>query len=232
MVLAGLALTGCGPSKPSQPEASGQATVSASSLRDFSAVELAGPDNVDIRRGDSFAIRVEGDKATTERIALRVTDGTLHIDRKREDGLWNRTHSGTATVHVTMPTIRGVALTGSGDIAIDRADDLTATLAGAGDITIGQLGGKAATLTVVGPGTIAAAGAVERLALSIAGPGDIQAREVEADQAVVSITGSGDATAAVNGPATVSLVGSGSATLGANARCSVSKVGSGEAHCG
>ncbi len=199
-------------------------------LRDFTAVELTGPDRVDIRRGANFAVRLSGDPKVIERIELRRDGDTLRIGRKPGNS-WEWSRKGV-TVHVTMPDLKRATLTGSGDLAVDRAYDLVALLTGSGDLTIGQLRGHAADLTLTGSGTIAAAGAVDRLALSVGGSGNIDAAQVKATEARVRVTGSGDVSADVTGPAQVSLTGSGSATLGKGARCTVRKTGSGEARCG
>lgn len=230
VILAGLLLAGCSGAEP------GNARTAPAAARDFAlhgftAVALSGPDRLDIRHGESFAVRAEGDAATLDRLTVKVVGDTLRIGRTR--AAWRLVdRTAPATIHVTLPALRAATLSGSGDIAIDRADDLVATLAGSGDVTIGQLRGATARLTLAGSGTIAAAGRVERLALTVAGSGDINAGEVRADEAQVVVSGSGDVVADVNGPARVSLTGSGSATLGADARCTVSRTGSGEARCG
>lgn len=201
-------------------------------LRDFTAVELNGPDRVDVRRGSAFAVRMTGDPKVLEKLEIRRDGDTLRIGRKPNLGGWQWRKDGGVTVVVTMPDIRRATLKGSGDLDIDLADDLAATLAGSGDMTVGQLRGRSASLSLSGSGTIAAAGKVDRLALSLSGSGDIDAAQVRATEAQVGITGSGDVAADVNGPASVALNGSGSARLGEGARCTVSKTGSGEARCG
>ncbi len=221
-----LALAGCNGGAGAAP-----APVERSlALKDFSAVELAGPDRVDIRRGATFQVRVSGDPKVVERIEVRRDGDTLRIGRKPGDS-WEWSREG-ATIHVTMPALKRATLTGSGDLLVDRADDLVALLTGSGDLTIGQLRGHGASLTLTGSGTIAAAGAVDRLTMAVGGSGSIDAAQVKAAEARVSVTGSGDVAADVTGPAQVSLTGSGSATLGKGARCTVRKAGSGEANCG
>jgi len=201
-------------------------------LRDFTAVALTGPDRVDVRRGNVFAVRMSGDPKALEKLEIRRDGDTLRIGRKPNAGGWQWHKDGGVTVFVTMPDIRRATLKGSGDLAIDLADDLVATLAGSGDLTVGRLRGRSASLSLSGSGTIAAAGKVDRLALSVSGSGDIDAAQVKAAEAQVGITGSGDVTADVTGPASVALGGSGSVTLGKGARCAVSRTGSGEARCG
>ena len=200
-------------------------------IRDFDAITLDSSDTVDVRRGEGYAIHIEGADEVRDRIDIRRDGNDLRIGRKGP-GLWT-TGDTSARIVVTMPAIRGATLTGSGDITIDQASEpFVAKLDGSGDMTLGQLQGDRATLTVSGSGTLAVAGSVRTIALSVAGSGKIDARQVRAGEATVSIAGSGDIAADINGPARVSVVGSGSATLGSGARCVVDRVGSGQVHCG
>ncbi len=199
-------------------------------VRGFSAVDLAGPDRVDIVTGRDFAVQARGDASVLDRLTFTVVGGTLRIARKPQQG-W-RWRDKTAVIRVTLPALKGATLSGSGDLSVDRAQNLTAQLTGSGDMTIAQLSGRTAELGLRGSGTIAAAGRVDRLALSLTGSGDIDARQVRASEASVALTGSGDVSADIDGPVAVSLAGSGSATLGSRARCTIRKAGSGEARCG
>lgn len=229
IVLTTLGLAACGSgNRTDRPPA---AAIDPAGLRDFTAVALESEDQVDVTRGSGFAVRIEADPALRDRLDIRRDGDTLRIGR-RDGGAWTA-GDGVARIHVTMPAITVAKLGGSGDIAIDQADDgFAGTLGGSGDMTIGQLRGERASLTVAGSGTIAAAGSVRHLVLSIAGSGDIDARQVRAGSATVSIAGTGDAAAEIDGPAQVTLVGSGSATLGANARCTINRVGTGTVTCG
>ncbi len=202
-------------------------------LRDFTRVELRGPDDVRVQVGSGFAISAQGDPEVLDQLEIARVGDELRIGRKDSDGFRWGSDDGAVTITVTMPAIRGASLAGSGDLTIDRATgDFDGSIAGSGDLTVGALQGGAVDLAVAGSGTLSAAGSADRLEMSIAGSGDIRADGLKARGAEVSIAGSGDATAAVTGAAEVSLLGSGSADLGPNARCTVSKLGSGEARCG
>lgn len=228
VVMAALGVAACGGDTAAS---NGMTPVQAVALRDFDAIVLDSPDSVDVRRGQDFAIAIDGPPDVRRKLTFQRDDNVLRIGRKPGGG--SNVGRGVARIRVTMPSIRAATLSGSGDIAIDQAaDPFVATLGGSGDMTIGQVRGDKATLTVSGSGSIAAAGAVRDLTLSVAGSGDVEARQLRADAATVSVTGSGDVAAQVEGPARVSLVGSGSADLGAGARCTVDRVGTGEAHCG
>jgi len=210
IIVAGLALTACGggASAPAKTE-----RAQLPELRDFDAIALDSDDSVEVRRGDDYAVRIEGPAGLRDRLTIRRDGTVLRIGRKPQE-IWAIDRE-AARIVVTMPAIRAATLSGSGDLTIDQAGDpFAATLNGSGDMTIGQLQGDRASLTISGTGTIAAAGSVRTLSLTTTGSGDIDARQVQAGEATLSVTGSG------------------SATLGPGARCTIHRVGTGEAHCG
>lgn len=201
--------------------------------RDFTGVELRGSDDVTVQVGGAYSVRAEGPQAVLDRLQIERVGSALRIGRKPMSG-WNWGSAPGAHITVTMPAIAEANVAGSGEISIDRVDGdvFAAANAGSGAVRVGAVRVRQANFSIAGSGTISAAGSAERLTLSIAGSGSVEARGLKAASAEVSIMGSGDATAEVNGPAAVSIAGSGDVDLGPNAKCQVSKLGSGEARCG
>ena len=66
----------------------------------------------------------------------------------------------------------------------------------------------------------------------MAGSGNGQFAELQAENARISIAGSGGAQIRASGTAAVSIVGSGNVGVTGGARCTVDKVGSGDVRCG
>ena len=202
-------------------------------VTDFTAVELAGADDVDVRVGGAFSVRAEGPADQLDKLEIRKDGSTLWVGRKRESG-WSMTSGKGVKVYVTMPAIGAASLAGSGNLIVDRVQtaDFKGSLAGSGDMKLGQITATSANLSIAGSGGIGAAGQVQRLKIAIAGSGDVDAPGLKARQADVSIAGSGDVSAEVNGPAKISLMGSGDVTLGGKPQCTTSKMGSGDVRCG
>ena len=212
--------------------ASGSGSARTYAASDFTAVELRGPDDVDVRVGSAFSVRAEGDSSALDRLVIAREGDKLRIGRKHS---WFPVSSGKIKVFVTMPRITAGTLAGSGDLTIDRIDggDFHGSLAGAGDIKIGRLAAETSALSIAGAGNITVdGGTAARFKASIAGSGDIAAAKLAAREATVDIAGSGSVTATVDGPAQVSIMGSGDVDLGAKAKCDVHKVGSGTVRCG
>ena len=199
-------------------------------VRDFTAVKLAGSDDVDVRVGGGFSVRAEGDPQILDKITVTRDGDRLTISRRRS-WTWQR---GNARVYVTMPRLTAASLDGSGNLTIDqvRGGSFDARLAGSGNLRIGQVATDSLGLSLAGSGNIATAGQTGQFALNLAGSGNVDAARLVARQAAIKSAGSGDIRATVRGPATVSLAGSGDVDLGGGARCTVRKAGSGTVRCG
>ncbi|MGR6329518.1 head GIN domain-containing protein [Sphingomonas sp. XXL09] len=233
LMLAG-ALAGCSKDRHGGDEvaASGGGTTRTYTVTDFSGIDLAGADDVDVRVGTGFSVRAEGPAQELDSLRI-VRDGdTLRIDR-HERALISWGNKG-AKVFVTMPRLTAATLSGSGTMTVDRIEggSFTADIKGSGDLDIAALTSNRAEVDIRGSGDVHAAGAVQQLTVSVAGSGAFDAAGLKAQRADVALRGSGDVRAAVTGEARVTMSGSGDVDLGAAARCQVDKKGSGEVRCG
>lgn len=209
-------------------QASGSGSSRTYQVADFTAVELAGSDNVEVRVGPGFSVRAEGDPSALDRLKITREGDSLRVSRR------NGTSTGRAQVFVTMPVIRGADVGGSGNMMIDRvqAEEFEGRIAGSGNLAIGQIAARETEFSIAGSGDISAAGTTGRLEVNIAGSGSVDAPRLSASSADISVAGSGDVQTIVKGPAEVKSLGSGDIDLGPGARCSVSKMGSGQVRCG
>lgn len=196
---------------------------------DFDRVELRGSDDVTISVGRAFSVRAEGTPAILDRLTITREGRTLRVGRQK--GVYRE---GTVRIFVTLPRIAAAAVSGSGDMSIDRVTGagFDASVAGSGNLALPALRIDRAEMSIAGSGDIVAAGAVRSLRVNLAGSGDLSARGLVASGAQVNAVGSGAVVATVRGPAEVTSMGSGDVDLGSAARCSVTKMGSGTVHCG
>lgn len=236
MILAALIpLAACGNGSDDTPGITGTGSGGARSyaVADFTGVELAGSDNVDVRVGAGFSVRAEGDPKLIERLRIRKVGDTLRIDRLRGNG-FNWSKGGPLQVYVTLPRLADASVAGSGDMTVDRVEgqDFRAGIAGSGTLAVSALAVDTAKVEIAGSGNMKAAGQAKALGVDIAGSGALDAAGLTASQAKVSIAGSGDVRATVVGPAKISMMGSGDVDLGPKARCETSKMGSGTVRCG
>lgn len=198
----------------------------------FTAVELRGADDVDVRVGPAFSVRAQGPSEELNRLEIVREGDTLRVGRKRDMKFWGKSEG--VKVFVTLPRLTAAAVAGSGDLAVDRVEGerFDGDLAGSGNLSVGEMRVDEARLSIAGSGDVTGAGAAKRLRMDIAGSGDIDARQLTANEARISIAGSGNAKATVNGPAKIDMMGAGNVELGGSPQCSTNKMGSGEVRCG
>lgn len=223
-----------GDASASRDAVSGEDGTRSFALADFTGVEVTGPDDVTIRRGDRFSITATGPEAELDELEIELKGDRLAIGRKRANfGMGSRSHKGVK-IAVTLPQLTAVRLTGSGEVDADtiEGDAIEAILTGSGDLTLARFAGKQAKISLSGSGDVQIGeGAVAKGDYSITGSGDIDAAGLTAADAEVSITGSGNVDTAATGTAKIRILGSGNATLTGGANCSTSKLGSGGARC-
>jgi hypothetical protein len=216
MIGTALSVAGCSGSDAvaDTREARGDATPATRTydLADFTGIELAGPDDVVVRRGAAFAVSARGPASAIERLVISVDGDTLRVRRRGSIG-WSSDDDG-ATVTVTMPVLTKLALAGSGTLTADTLTGARAAvdLAGSGDIAVTNVSANA-------------------LELAIGGSGDISGSGLTAPTADVSVAGSGDVALTVTQTADISMIGSGDVTISGGARCTTSAIGSGTARC-
>jgi hypothetical protein len=202
-------------------------------LNGFAKIELKGSDDVTVHTGPAFAVRAQAPQGVLDRLELSVENGVLKVGRRDDDWDWGGANS-TAKITVTLPTLAGGVVAGSGSMTVDRAQGETfdGVVTGSGDLHVAALEAATATLSIAGSGDIDAKGKVGRAKYSIAGSGNIEVAGVEADTLDASVAGSGNIGATAKGQAAVSIIGSGDVTIGGGAKCTVDKIGSGDVTCG
>ena len=212
----------------------GPATTRDFALSGFTGVELTGPDDVTIRRGDAFSISARGPQAVLDELEIKVDGDRLTIGRKREGFSVGRRDGEDADIRITMPRLTAVRLTGSGEIDADamEGDSVEVAITGSGDVRVGRLAAKRAAVTVSGSGDLDVdGGAVGDASFQVTGSGGIDAEPLAATTLDIAITGSGDVEAQATGTADVRILGSGDATVTGGAKCATRVTGSGIATC-
>jgi hypothetical protein len=182
---------------PATARAGGALTTEPRTVTGFTRVRVEAPVDVTVVAGKPFACTVRLDAALMPRLTTRVDDGTLVI---ATDGHRFRPSRG-ARITVHLPTLRGVTTDGSADATVTGADaggPMDLTTRGSGDLTFR---GAPSTLTVTsdGSGNLTLEGAADHLVARLSGSGDLHAAALLANDADVTIDGSGDAEVRLDG---------------------------------
>ena len=230
MTAAVLAVAGC---TEARSENGGPVVDRNFQVGEFDRIELAGAYDANVRTGAAVSVHARGSEKAIDNLEVVVEDGALVVrPRKKMNFSWGK--SGKVALTVTVPSLRGAELAGSGDIRIDRVagDRFDAGIAGSGNLTVGSVEVNNLKMSISGSGNAkAGSGRAKSVEYSIAGSGGIDAKGVAAETASVSIAGSGNVDGQATGTASVNIMGSGNVGLTGGAKCSVSKAGSGNARC-
>lgn len=179
----------------------------ALALSGFSGVDNRSDLDVSVERGDVFGVVVSIDADLQELVAVRVEGDTLRIDTRENIG----EHVSGPSVRVTMPSLLALTLDGAGSLdafGFQEAGPVRVRVSGSGDI---DYDGSAPQVTALvrGSGNLHVRGSTQRLEADVDGSGDLDARDLIATSASLSVNGSGDLTAFVDGPADARVSGSG-----------------------
>jgi len=233
LALAAAGLAACSvDAQSNQASASGEQGQRNFDVGEFRSVTLVGPHDVNVTVGGAVSVRAEGDTAALDGLDIRVENGALRVGTQRG---WSwRGPGGRVTVHVTVPSLDGASVTGSGDLTVDRAEAerFAANVTGSGDLEIGALRARQANFSITGSGGIDIDGSADEAEISITGSGDADLESFGVRRASVRIMGSGDVSLRATESVSGSVMGSGNVTVRGGANCSVSRMGSGSVNCG
>jgi hypothetical protein len=155
----------------------------------FDRIVTKGMTDIDVAVGSARSVRVEAQPNIAQLIETNASGGTLTIsDRKAY------TTDKRAVVHVTVPSLTGLALNGSSNAAVNAAR------------------GQSLTIDISGAGNVSASGNVGNLMLNSSGVGNADLTKLSARDAVVRVSGVGNANLGDAKSLDVGIYGVGSVT--------------------
>ena len=156
-------------SSSSATRGSGVAATDVREVAAFTGVELAGSNNVVIHVGGKQHVVVRADDNLLRRVTTTVQGPTLVVGNT--SGSFET--KSPMSVDVTVPTLSGLMLSGSGNIVVSgvRADRLEVTLSGSGTLT--------------------GSGAAEKLDVTVPGSGSVELFPLVAGDVRAAVSGSG-----------------------------------------
>ena len=176
----------------------------------FESVGLGLNATVYITKGNNYKVEIEAQENIINELNTDVKDDSWSIGFDRDI---NARNYKKATVWITMPTVKNLAIGGTGEII--------------GKTPFNNLGDM--KFSIGGSGEIEFAGSAKNVKLSIAGNGTIKAEDLKVDNAKVSIAGSGTSYIHVDdGDLDVSIAGSGKVYYKGKAGIKTSIAGSGK----
>lgn len=194
----------------------------------FTKVSFGVPGNLYIRIGPDFKVILEGDKDFLAEIETMVSGGRLVI---KQDN-WNRNFNKKVIVNITMPSVEGLSVSGSGQAEITdavKAGDLDLVVSGSGKLFVNDLTADNLDCRISGSGDviIKGSGSVSESEVSISGSGSYAGEGLKINTAAINISGSGNCLCNVAGTLEARVSGSGNITYIGNPRIDARVSGSG-----
>lgn len=198
----------------------------------FSGISLRVPGKLYLEQGNKQSIRIEAKESVIDDIITEVSGNKLIIRFPNKTIFQRNFNPGKIEIHITVPDVNELSVSGSGDIIVDNLEAriLDLAVSGSGNITIGDLDSKKVKGSISGSGNISIddGGVAEELSISISGSGNCNASGFEADNVTVNTSGSGNCNVMSNGAIRARIAGSGNVYYKGNASIDASVAGSGK----
>lgn len=193
-------------------------------VSEFTGVKLEIAADIYITQGDAFVVSVTGQQNIINELERDVNNGTWEVEFDRCVKNYDE-----LTIHITMPEIDYLAISGSGTMYSQNTldvDELDLKISGSGDMIL-DLNAYKVDATISGSGQMKLDGITEIAEYKISGSGDYHAFGLQADIVEVKISGSGNAEVLAIDYLKVEITGSGDVFYRGTPTLDVSITGSG-----
>ena len=170
-------------------QGSGNIITQEREVSEFSKVHLKGSGKVFLTPGKKQSLEIKTDDNIMPLIETDVSGKKLTISHGK-----HHLRPTVFEVFITVKNLKGVAISGSGDISGKGrfvTETFYAEISGSGDVDLEVETSKLAS-KISGSGAIRLAGKAQDYTVSISGSGEINAFDVQAETVSVKISGSGD----------------------------------------
>jgi len=204
------------------------------SVTDFDRVVVEGPYRVRLVVGRPSSATVSGSLAALDRLTVDVQGQTLRIRRNRS--AWGGApgaDSGPVTIELSTRRLRSARLVGPAQLDVQGAAGLNVqfTVEGSGTLRAVNLNADNLALGLIGSGRIEIGGRAGVLSGDFQGTGTVDASTLDARDANVTNTTSGDVLLSVRGPAAITNNGVGDVRVAGAPVCTIDGLGAAQVRC-
>lgn len=198
----------------------------------FNEISLRIGANVHLEQGNQQSLEIEAKSSTLEEIITEVKEGKLIIRFPNKNMFWSTFQPGEITIHITMPEINALGISGSGDIIAEdqiKTKSIDLAVSGSGNIKLEDLSAERVKTVISGSGNIILSGktTAQDLSVSISGSGNFKGMDYSAKDVSIKIVGSGNAGVEAKDNLYIRLAGSGNVTYKGKPAIDQSTTGSG-----
>jgi hypothetical protein len=160
----------------------------------FTKIAFRVPGKLYLRQGNTAKVEVEGKQELLAEIETSVEGSRLVIGKRGKWNNWSWKNDDRINVYITMPTIEGLNVGGSGDLIAEtriHSDNLELAVSGSGSMKIEIEATGATEASVSGSGGIEVKGTAKNFESRVSGSGHVDADMKVASLADFSVSGSG-----------------------------------------
>jgi phage shock protein PspC (stress-responsive transcriptional regulator) len=164
----------------------------------FQSVDVGSIFNTEIRAGSNWDVEVSGRDRDLEDVVIKVTNGELVINFKKDISKWDRNRK-EVKVHITMPELQSLDLSGAAKGKVYGFDqhNMDINLSGA-SVTEMDVDLTEANIDLAGVSRLNISGTGESLDAEISGASNLNAEDFMVDYAVLDVSGASKARVHVN----------------------------------
>ena len=192
----------------------------------FEGIKLTFSGNIYLRQGSTQSVKVEGQENIINLMSTEVKDGMWKVKFTKNVRNYDKLN-----VYVTVPSLKYVGVSGSGNIRSEgnfsNLGNLKVHISGSGDIKFEADAGNVEA-HVSGSGDIKMRGSASDVDIKISGSGNVNLESVKARNCNIKISGSGDASVHASETLTVKVSGSGDVYYSGQPRIKSKISGSGD----
>jgi hypothetical protein len=158
----------------------------------FDKLELGSAFNIVVTKGE-FSVKVSGRQEDVDELEANVSGGKLRITYKNKS--WSRNNHKSIDIEISMPTLRGLDLSGASRSKISGFDNLSAldlTISGASTSEINVVAQKI-SLNFSGASTITLIGSGGRIEGELSGATTFRGYDFKAKEAHLEVSGASNA---------------------------------------
>ncbi|HJQ77558.1 MAG TPA: head GIN domain-containing protein [Acidimicrobiia bacterium] len=207
LVLVTVSLSACSITIGFGERGSGEVITETREVSGFSEIVLEGNGRVIVEVTGTESLTIEAEDNLMPLLTSSVEDGTLVLGATESIA-----PTRDIVYTITASTLEGLDIDGSGHIeAADLSGEaFTADIDGSGTIVLPELSLDRLDATISGSGDIEVSGTASLLEVSVSGSGNFEAEGLEASDATVVVSGSGEAVVNVTDSLDATVSGSGS----------------------
>ncbi|QHT70708.1 DUF2807 domain-containing protein [Rhodocytophaga rosea] len=159
----------------------------------FDKVELSGPFEIHLKKGDQSALTIETEDLAPEDIITEVRNNTLHVELADKKFKYKDFDS-KSVVYLTYTQLKRLSWNGAGNIKTEsvlEADKFELDISGAGNVNMDL---KVNTLSVdmSGAGNVEMKGQARTQTIQMSGAGNYNGFELKSEKANVELSGVGN----------------------------------------